>query len=79
MNLCYEITAVPIHRDSNPIPLSPAAELAARLVEAMADGLNDAGILASYKHFPGHGDTDVDSHVGLPCVDKTMEELEACE
>lgn len=31
MNLCYEITTVPIHRDSNPIPLSPAAALAARL------------------------------------------------
>jgi len=31
------------------------------------------------KHFPGHGDTAVDSHVGLPAVDKTVEELEAME
>ena len=31
------------------------------------------------KHFPGHGDTDVDSHIGLPTVDKSEEELLECE
>lgn len=39
----------------------------------------DAGVLPVVKHFPGHGDTVVDSHLGLPCVDKTEEELWACE
>ncbi|MEG1068975.1 MAG: glycoside hydrolase family 3 protein [Ruthenibacterium sp.] len=39
----------------------------------------DAGILSTPKHFPGHGDTEVDSHLGLPCVRKTKEELLACE
>ena len=29
--------------------------------------------------FPGHGDTAVDSHLGLPRVDKTLQQLEACE
>ncbi len=45
----------------------------------MIRGLRDAGILCTAKHFPGHGDTAVDSHLGLPCVVKTLEELEACE
>lgn len=31
------------------------------------------------KHFPGHGDTAVDSHYGLPVVDKSLEELEELE
>ncbi len=45
----------------------------------MIRGLMDAGILCAAKHFPGHGDTAVDSHIGLPCVDKTIEELLTCE
>lgn len=45
----------------------------------MIRGLTEAGVLCAAKHFPGHGDTAVDSHVGLPCVDKTFEELLACE
>lgn len=39
----------------------------------------DAGVLAVGKHFPGHGDTAVDSHHGLPVVDKSLAELEANE
>lgn len=38
-------------------------------------GYQEAGILCSAKHFPGHGDTAVDSHVGLPVVDKSIDEL----
>ena len=38
-----------------------------------------SGVLCCGKHFPGHGDTAVDSHLGLPCVDKTEEELEQVE
>ena len=36
----------------------------------------NAGVIPVVKHFPGHGDTDTDSHVGLPMVGKTVEELE---
>lgn len=38
-----------------------------------------SGVLCCGKHFPGHGDTAVDSHLGLPTVEKTEEELEALE
>lgn len=40
----------------------------ARLAALFVKGSQDAGTVATAKHFPGHGDTDVDSHVGLPVV-----------
>lgn len=45
----------------------------------MMKGLLDAGVVSSAKHFPGHGDTAVDSHLDLPTVDKSKEELEKTE
>lgn len=42
-------------------------------------GLMESGIIATAKHFPGHGDTHVDSHMGLPEVNKSLEELEQME
>ena len=44
-----------------------------------AYGMMDAGVIPTAKHFPGHGDTTVDSHAGLPVVDKSLEELERLE
>jgi beta-N-acetylhexosaminidase len=41
----------------------------------MMKGLIEEGVLAAAKHFPGHGDTEVDSHHGLPSVNKSLEEL----
>ncbi len=38
-------------------------------------GLNEVGILGCLKHFPGHGNTNVDSHLGLPILEETLEEL----
>ena len=40
-----------------------------------ACGILSGGVIAAAKHFPGHGDTAVDSHYGLPVVDKSLEEL----
>lgn len=54
-------------------------EKAAEYVIEMMRGLTEGGVLSSLKHFPGHGDTAVDSHLGLPKVDKSLEELEKCE
>jgi beta-glucosidase-like glycosyl hydrolase len=42
---------------------------------AYAQGLQDNGVLASMKHFPGHGDTDKDSHLDLPVVSHNLERL----
>lgn len=42
-------------------------------------GIQSKNIISVVKHFPGHGDTKIDSHVDLPIVDKNMEELEALE
>lgn len=42
-------------------------------------GLQDNGIMACAKHFPGHGDTDADSHKDLPQINKSLVQLEALE
>ena len=54
-------------------------DIAATMSEAFARGLRENGVIATFKHFPGHGDTAQDSHTGLAVVDKSPEELEACE
>src|SRR5690242_5990389 len=42
-------------------------------------GLQSTGVIACAKHFPGHGDTNVDSHKALPVVNKSMEQLRSLE
>ena len=54
-------------------------EKVAKLSFASYSGMKKAGIGACLKHFPGHGDTAVDSHLGLPILQKTKAELEAEE
>jgi beta-N-acetylhexosaminidase len=51
----------------------------ARLGVAFMRGLHAAGVLAVAKHFPGHGDTWLDSHVALPLSERTEAQLRACE
>lgn len=46
---------------------------------AFLEGLRNTGALSTLKHFPGHGDTDTDSHTGLPCMDKSYDELREFE
>ncbi len=47
--------------------------LVARHVAASVEGLQSAGVAACAKHFPGHGDTSLDSHLALPAVDSLDE------
>lgn len=56
-----------------------SADAVATLGAAMVTAYQQAGIAATAKHFPGHGDTDVDSHVGLPVVSHDRAHLDAIE
>lgn len=49
------------------------------LTAAWARGIQQGGMLATLKHFPGHGDTAVDSHLGLPVIPHPRERLEQLE
>jgi beta-glucosidase-like glycosyl hydrolase len=50
-----------------------------RLGGAYVRGLQEGGMIATLKHFPGHGDTDVDSHIGLPTIPHTRDRLDRLE
>ncbi|MFC5401295.1 beta-N-acetylhexosaminidase [Cohnella soli] len=74
--------------DINNNPLNPVinvrsygdtAETVERFGVPMMKGLMDGGVLTAVKHFPGHGDTAVDSHLGLPVIEKTVEQLSELE
>lgn len=74
--------------DVNNNPLNPVIgvrsfgedpALVGTLGAAAVHGLQDAGIVANLKHFPGHGDTATDSHLALPIVSHAMDRLDAVE
>lgn len=55
------------------------AEVVSRHGVAFVEGVHQAGIAACPKHFPGHGDVAVDSHLALPRVDRSIEQVTAVE
>jgi beta-N-acetylhexosaminidase len=55
------------------------ASLVTKMGLAEVEGLRGGGIIPVVKHFPGHGDTSVDSHLDLPVVNKTTKQLQAME
>ncbi len=54
-------------------------EKVSKLGLAYSRGLEDGGVMAVSKHFPGHGDTNVDSHKALPIVDHSIEALNSVD
>lgn len=68
---------------SNPViglrSISSDPKLVGELGSEIVKGLQENGVSAAVKHFPGHGDTAVDSHLGLPVVDKSYKEVENLE
>ena len=59
--------------------LSKDADLVARLGAAIIRGLQQHGVAACGKHFPGHGDTSVDSHLALPLVEHPPDRIRRVE
>ena len=53
--------------------------MVARFVREYARGLEDGGMIAVAKHFPGHGDTHTDSHLALPVIEATRARLDSVE
>lgn len=68
---------------SNPVigvrSFGDEAERVAEFGLAQIEQYRNSGILCCAKHFPGHGDTAVDSHLGIPRVEKSQEQLEKLE
>ena len=58
---------------------SSDCNVAGQMAKAMAEGLEEQGIVPVFKHFPGHGDTAQDSHEEVAYSHKTLEALQACE
>lgn len=54
-------------------------ETVGKFVAAFVNGAQQMGVIATAKHFPGHGDTAIDSHRGLPEIDVTRERLNSVE
>ena len=54
-------------------------ELVSQMGAAFVRGTQDGGVIATAKHFPGHGDTDVDTHLRLMQLDATRERLDSLE
>ena len=74
--------------DLNNNPLNPVIntrsfgehpELVSTLVASYIAGLKDHGMIATLKHFPGHGDTEIDSHIGLPVIRADYRRLDSLE
>ncbi|WP_252226435.1 beta-N-acetylhexosaminidase [Caldicoprobacter algeriensis] len=59
--------------------LDTAPDIVARLGVALMKGLRDGGVIPVIKHFPGHGDTVMDSHVDLPILNHDMQRLRSFE
>lgn len=89
-----EAKALGIHQNYAPVsdvnnnPLNPIINtrsfgedplLVTRLSDAYIYGLQKGGIIATAKHFPGHGNTNIDSHSSLPVLDLSKKELKAVE
>ncbi len=94
MAIAYQCKRLGVHIDFAPVvdvnsnPANPIINSrsfgedkvwVAKLGIAYMKGLQDNGIMACAKHFPGHGDTYMDSHKDLPLVSKTMQQLDTLE
>ncbi|HEU0128654.1 MAG TPA: glycoside hydrolase family 3 protein, partial [Pseudonocardiaceae bacterium] len=86
-----ELSAIGINQDLAPVAdvnvnaLNPVigvrsfaenTKLVSQLTSAQVEGYQDADVAATAKHFPGHGDTTVDSHTGIPVINHSRQQWE---
>lgn len=83
INLCFGPCADVNSQPDNPIigvrSFGADPVLVARHTQAFVEGLQEHGVAAALKHFPGHGDTGVDSHDALPDIDRSLDALRALD
>lgn len=94
LQIAKECRAIGVHQNYSPVvdvnnnPLNPIINVRAfgedpHLVSTMGDamikGLQDGNVIATAKHFPGHGDTDIDSHSDLPVLNFGADRLDRTE
>ncbi len=86
-SLCINTDFAPVldvnNEPANPVigvrSFSDNAAAVATMGAGYIGGLQDQGVIATLKHFPGHGDTGTDSHTGLPRIEKSYAQLKANE
>lgn len=94
LQIAKECRALGVHQNYSPVvdvnnnPLNPIINVRSfgedpNLVSVMGDamirGLQDGKVIATAKHFPGHGDTDIDTHNDLPEINNDMKRMDAVE
>lgn len=92
--IAREARALGVHQDYAPVvdvnnnPMNPVIntrsfgedpQLVSEMAAAFTRGLQEGGVIATAKHFPGHGDTDVDSHLDMPVLPFPKERLDSLE
>ena len=76
---CVDVDTNPKNPVIGDRSLGDDPEIVGRLGGAIVRGLQEEGVAACAKHFPGHGDTEVDSHLDLPALDHSRARLEDVE
>ena len=76
---CADIFTNPDNTVIGDRAFSTNAKSASKLASAMADGLKEQNIIPVFKHFPGHGDTEEDSHKSIAVSYKTYKQMKKCE
>jgi beta-N-acetylhexosaminidase len=69
----------PLNTVIGPRSFGSDPQLVALMGTEFVKGLHDGSVIATGKHFPGHGSTSTDSHYGLPVVSKTSDEIRSTE
>jgi beta-N-acetylhexosaminidase len=76
---CADVDSNPQNPVIGDRSFGPRPELVSRHVRAFVEAAQSRGVIACAKHFPGHGDTAVDSHLDLPVVERDRPEIERTE